>query len=73
MVTINFGNGKYKKSKFYGMEGFVLDDICKQCWNVGCRDNEQLRNDKLDVCKHMLKHPELWDFEEYVMREDDFE
>lgn len=38
-----------------------MDDICKECWNDSCKVNEELRNDKIDVCKHMRDYPEEWD------------
>lgn len=38
-----------------------MDEICKNCWNEGCKLNEKLRQSKVDVCIDMHEHPEHWD------------
>lgn len=40
-----------------------MEDMCKACWNRGCRENEELRQSKVAVCKDMEEHPESWDFD----------
>lgn len=40
-----------------------MDKICEQCWNEGCRNKEELRKSKVDVCIDMYEHPEDWDFD----------
>lgn len=41
-----------------------LDDICRKCWNDGCKArSEEFRKDKLPVCKDMIEHPENWNEE----------
>lgn len=35
--------------------------MCQNCWNDGCKKNEELRKSKVDVCKHMHEHPEEWE------------
>lgn len=33
------------------IEGRKMDELCKKCWNEGCRENEVLRCSKIEVCK----------------------
>lgn len=41
-----------------------MDEICKNCWNEGCKAKEELRLSKVDVCKDMHENPENWDFDD---------
>ena len=41
-----------------------MNDICKNCWNEGCKNNsEWFRNKKLPICMDMIEHHEHWDKE----------
>ena len=41
-----------------------MEEICKNCWNEGCKAKEELRLSKVDVCKDMHENPEKWDFDD---------
>ena len=40
-----------------------MHELCERCWNKGCKENEELRNEKLPVCIDMEENPEHWDFD----------
>jgi predicted metal-binding protein len=52
--------------------GNYMENICKECWNEDCRNNEKLRLAKVDVCIHMHEYPELWKEDDTERRPMDF-
>jgi len=48
-----------------------MHELCKKCWNDGCKANEKLVNEKLPVCIDMEEHPENWEFDDMWHEEED--
>lgn len=48
-----------------------MEDICKRCWNEGCKVKEELRQSKVDVCIDMEEHPENWEGLDDLYEEED--
>lgn len=50
-----------------------MEDICKYCWNISCRNKgEDFMKSKVDICKDMEENPEKWDFYNYPYYERDY-
>lgn len=42
-----------------------MDILCQNCWNEDCKaQGEEFMLEKLVVCKEMLEHPEMFDWDE---------
>ena len=42
----------------------LMETLCERCWNIHCKENEKLRQSKVDVCIDMNEHPEHWEDDE---------
>lgn len=49
-----------------------MNELCRHCWNDGCKANEELRLSKVEVCRHMEEHPEEWEGLDDFVEEDEW-
>ena len=41
-----------------------MNEICVNCWNNDCKENEELRENKFEFCQYMKEHPEEFEDED---------